>query len=79
MEKLTCPRCKSTQIVRNGKKTYGVQNYLCKKCKKQFIADNDRKYKGTIAGSVNAILKALVRGCGVRDIAVILEVRACSH
>ena len=60
--------------MRNGKKSYNVQNYLCKDCGHQFIADSDRKYKGTIAWFVSAILRALVRGCGIRDIAVILEV-----
>jgi IS1 family transposase len=34
----------------------------------------DRTYKGTIAWFVGAIKRALVRGCGIRDIAVILEV-----
>jgi len=60
--------------VRNGKKTYKVQNYLCKECGRQFIADSDRTYKGTIAWFFGAIKRALVRGCGIRDVAVILEV-----
>jgi IS1 family transposase len=59
--------------VRNGKKTYNVQNYLCKDCRHQFIAASG-KYNGTIAWVVSAISRALVRGCGIRDIAVILEV-----
>ena len=58
----------------NGKKTYKVQNYLCKECGRQFIADSDRTYKGTIAWFFGAIKRALVRGCGIRDVAVILEV-----
>jgi len=60
--------------VRNGKKSYKPQNYLCKDCKRQFIADSDRIYKGTIAWYIDAIKRALVRGCGIRDVAVILEV-----
>ena len=60
--------------MRNGKKTYKVQNYLCKECGRQFIADSDRTYKGTIAWFFGAIKRALVRGCGIRDVAVILEV-----
>jgi transposase-like protein len=58
----------------NGKKSYNAQNYRCKDCKCQFIANCDRKYKGTIAWFVGAIVRALVRGCGIRDIAAILEV-----
>jgi len=60
--------------VRNGKKTYKAQNYRCKDCGRQFIADSDRTYKGTIAWFFGAIKRALVRGCGIRDVAVILEV-----
>ena len=60
--------------MRNGKKTYKAQNYLCKDCGRQFIADSDRTYKGTIAWFFGAIKRALVRGCGIRDVAVILEV-----
>ena len=60
--------------MRNGIKSYGVQNYLCKDCKKQFIADCDRVYNGTIVWIINAIKRALVRGCGIRDVAIILGV-----
>lgn len=60
--------------MRNGKKSYEVQNYLCKDCGRQFIADSERTYKGTIGWYVGAIKRALVRGCGIRDVAVILEV-----
>ena len=74
MIKLTCPQCLGARIVRNGKKSYGSQNYLCKDCKKQFIADNERKYKGTVTGIVDTIKRALVRGCGVRDVAAIFLV-----
>ena len=71
---LKCPRCGSTNIVRNGKKAYKSQNYLCKDCGRQFIAESDRTYKGTLAGVDKAIIRALVRGCGIRDVAVILLV-----
>ncbi|MDR3140563.1 MAG: IS1 family transposase, partial [Tannerellaceae bacterium] len=27
---LHCPDCQSTKIKRNGRKSYGTQNYLCK-------------------------------------------------
>jgi len=60
--------------VRNGKKSYGPQSYLCRDCKKQFTADSDRKYKGTITGVVDAVKRAMVRGCGIRDIAAIFEI-----
>jgi IS1 family transposase len=60
--------------VRNGKKSYKLQNYICKDCGRQFIAEQDRTYKGTSAGINDTIKRALERGCGIRDIAAILLV-----
>jgi len=60
--------------VGNGKKSYRLQNYLCKDCGRQFIADADRTYNGTISAVNEAIKRALVRGCGIRDVAVIFKV-----
>ena len=71
---IKCPKCGSEDIVRNGKKTYKPQNYLCKDCGRQFIAKQDRTYKGTAEGINETIIRALVRGCGIRDIAAILLV-----
>ena len=59
---MKCPKCGSTKIVRNGKKAYKPQNYLCKDCGRQFIAEHDRTYKGTKAEADETIIRALVRG-----------------
>jgi len=74
MSKLTCPQCLGTRIVRNGKKANGSQNYLCKDCKKQFISDSERTYKGTITGITDLIKRAMVRGSGIRDIAFVFMI-----
>ena len=71
---IKCPRCGSENIVRNGKKSYKPQNYRCKDCGRQFIADQDRTYRGTTEGIADVIKRALVRGCGIRDVAAILLV-----
>ena len=71
---IKCPRCGSERIVRNGKKPNGKQLYKCRDCNRQFIADHEKTYKGTIAWFVGAIKRALVRGCGIRDVAIILDV-----
>jgi len=71
---IKCPKCGSTNVVRNGKKPNKTQNYLCKDCGRQFIAEHERTYKGTSAGIDEVIKRALVRGCGIRDVAVILTV-----
>jgi IS1 family transposase len=60
--------------VRNGKKRNGVQNYLCGDCGRQFIADSDRVYQGTLWIVGELIKRMLVRGCGIRDISFILGV-----
>jgi len=70
--KIRCPRCGSEKIVRNGLKSNGKQLYKCRKCNRQFIADHDKVYKGTISNVVNQIKLMLVRGSGVRDISAIL-------
>ena len=71
---IKCPKCGSERIVRNGKKSNGKQLYKCRDCNRQFIADHEKTYKGTIAWFVDAVKRALVHGCGIRDAAVILEV-----
>jgi IS1 family transposase/transposase-like protein len=72
--RIKCPKCGSENIVRNGIKSYNLQNYRCKDCGRQFIAEQDRTYKGTSVDITDAIKRALVRGCGIRDAAVILIV-----
>ena len=71
---LNCPYCRNPTIVRNGKKHNHTQNYLCKTCGKQFICDLERTYLGTLSNILNSIKIMLVRGVGIRDIAVILKI-----
>ena len=73
---LYCPDCQSTKIVKNGKKSYGKQNYLCKDCHCQFIGDHNSTYKGCLSTIYQKILILLVRGVGIRDIAEIERVSA---
>ncbi|MFE1748552.1 IS1 family transposase, partial [Coleofasciculus sp. H7-2] len=35
---MQCPECQSTHINKNGQKK-GKQNYICVRCKRQFIDD----------------------------------------
>ena len=67
---LDCPHCHSETIVRNGKKHNGPQNYLCKKCGKQFISDHERTYYGSTSWILSMIKIMLVRGIGIRDISI---------
>jgi len=70
--KIRCPKCGSEKIVKNGFKSNGKQLYKCRECGRQFIADQDKVYKGTIKSIVNQIKIMLVRGSGIRDISVVL-------
>jgi transposase-like protein len=71
---ITCPRCQSPTIVRNGKKSNGKQNYLCKDCGRQFISGQDITYRGCLSGVVNLVNTMFVRGIGIRDISTILKI-----
>ena len=42
---LTCPKCNSTNIMRDGKLESGGQRYVCKDCKKQFSDKTNRNIK----------------------------------
>jgi transposase-like protein/Fe2+ transport system protein FeoA len=71
---LYCPDCQSTKIKKNGKKSYGKQNYLCKECGKQFIGDHALNCKGCHSGLIRKILLIPVRGICIRDISVIEQI-----
>ena len=72
--KLTCPHCHSTSIVRNGKKRKETQNYLCKDCRRQFIADHERTYPGTCSWVPGMVKLMLVNGMSIRGIAAVLSI-----
>ena len=65
---LKCPDCSGENIVKNGKKSYQVQNYLCKDCNRQFIGDHALKYNGCHSKLYHKIELMLVRNVGIRDI-----------
>ena len=71
-KEVTCPYCLSVKVIKNGIKSSGVQNLLCKACKKQFqqhylywACDKQRR---------DIVVKMLVRGSGVRDCAEVLGI-----
>jgi transposase-like protein len=68
---LYCPQCQGAKIKKNGKKSYGKQNYFCRECGHQFIGDHALSYRGCHSGLTHKILKMLVRGVGIRDVAEI--------
>jgi len=73
---LTCPRCDSDNLARDGKKSNGPQNYLRNACKRRLIRDEERTCLGALGCITGFIKTMLVRGCGARDVAVILGISA---
>jgi len=43
---LTCPRCQSNWVVKNGFIHNGNQNFKCKDCGRQFVQDPQNKVIG---------------------------------
>jgi transposase-like protein len=41
---MRCAYCKSEKIVKNGKSNQGKQRYLCKECKRIFVANPQRRH-----------------------------------
>ena len=72
LQKLKCPDCLGTKLVKNGRKKDGTQNYLCKNCGRQFVSSY--KYKGANPITKKLIIKYLSRNTGIRDAANLLDV-----
>lgn len=69
-----CPHCSSTTIIKNGRKSNGEQNYLCKECKKQFITRY--RNRGADPHVRTLMYRMLVNCSGIRDISRVLRVSA---
>ena len=65
---LKCPSCNGINIVKNGIKSCGKQNYYCNDCKRQLIGDHNLTFKGCHSDIRHKIELMLVRGVGIRDI-----------
>ncbi|MEM4648076.1 MAG: IS1 family transposase [Candidatus Pacearchaeota archaeon] len=72
IQKLRCPHCHSTKVVKNGKKSNGQQNYKCQSCGKQF--QFEYFYKACHPEIQVLMKRMLLRGSGVRDICKVLLV-----
>jgi hypothetical protein len=70
---LKCPNCLGESISKNGKKANLKQNYICKTCGGQFIADHERVCKGGMFCMINLMQRLPVRGSGMRGASFALE------
>jgi IS1 family transposase len=70
--KVDCPHCSSSNVVKNGIKKTGQQNFLCKNCKKQF--QHQYFYQGANPKVRQQIKSSLLHGGGIRDNATVFGV-----
>ncbi len=70
MDTLFCPACGSTSIKRNGHTHYGKQNYRCRNCHRQFVADSQRVSPAT----QELVKKLLLERISLRGICRVAEV-----
>ena len=40
---MQCPRCQGTQVVKNGTIHNGKPKWMCKACRRQFVADPEQR------------------------------------
>lgn len=71
-EEITCPRCSSKNIVKNGRTSNKKQKYLCKDCRRQFITDYT--YQGCRKEIRSLIVPMTLNGSGIRDITRVLGI-----
>lgn len=70
--KVICPHCQSANVVKNGHKKDGTQNFLCKDCRRQF--QFSYTYNGADPKVKHLIISLLLRNSGIRDIETVLKV-----
>jgi len=70
--KIYCPHCSSPKVVKNGKKSTGKQNFLCKDCRKQF--QHEYLNKGENPAIQKYVKDSLLHGGGIRDNAAVFDV-----
>jgi len=71
-EVISCPNCKETDLVKNGRSQNGTQRYRCKGCKKSFR--QNYSYRAWEPGMKDKIDEQILNSGGVRDTARVLKI-----
>ncbi len=71
-KEVSCPYCLLVKVVKNGMKSSGRQNLLCKGCNKQF--QEVYVYQGCDHQKRSLLRQMLLRGNGVRDCVEVLGI-----
>ncbi|PHI17929.1 IS1 family transposase [Lewinellaceae bacterium SD302] len=65
MNELRCPRCLSSNIIKNGRTHYGKQNHKCKDCSRQFVNNSSHYITEDVRGFIK---NSLMERCSLRGI-----------
>jgi insertion element IS1 protein InsB len=71
-QEITCPRCLSPNIKKNGRTANHKQRLQCKDCLRQFLTDYTNL--GCLPEIRWLIIVLTLNGCGIRDIERVLIV-----
>jgi len=71
-EEVTCPRCSSLNVKKNGTTRQQKQRYQCKDCQRQFITDYS--YRGCVSSVRELVVPMTINGSGIRDISRVLSI-----
>lgn len=69
---ISCPYCQCNDLQKNGKRSSGIQRWLCKGCRKGF--QQNYKYKAREPGVKEQIYELTLNSSGVRDTARVLGI-----
>ena len=74
-QKIKCPHCGSTKIIKSGKSTTGAQRYLCQntECERKTFMQ-DYRYRACETGMTKRIIEMAVNASGIRDTARVLKI-----
>ena len=74
-QKISCPQCGSTEIIKAGKSTRGTQRYFCKEARcsiKTFMLQYH--HKAYAFGIKKQIIDMAINASGIRDTARVLGI-----
>jgi len=74
-EKIHCPTCGDTQVVKVGKSAQGSQRYRCQSsicATKTFM--RDYRYQAYVPGVKKQLVDMAINGSGIRDTARVLKI-----
>ena len=73
-EEITCPRCGSRHIKKNGTTRQKKQRYRCHECGKQFLFALNYRYRALIPLLRELIVPMTLNGSGIRDTSRVLGI-----